>query len=205
MVRLSQGVDPLYRSMDKKVILTDMDSIIADFYFGVLDAYKADTGVDLPPEYIGGWDCDFPNGKNIFHYFSQPGFFRNLKVIPGSQEVLKALHDQGNEIVIASAATLTNAPGEKYEWLDEHFPWIKRDRVFFGKEKFRLRGDVLIDDHHLNVKAWKEQNRFGVTLGITYPYNAAHEAEFDTLAVGYQEMDKAWKTIAKELAFWTTT
>jgi 5'-nucleotidase len=189
--------------MIKKTILVDMDSIIADFYFGVIDAYKAETGEVLAPEYIGGWNVDFPNGKNIFAYFSQPGFFKGLKPIPGAHEALKDLHDQGHEVVLVSAATLTSAPGEKYEWLSEHYPWLHRNRVIFAKEKFRVHGDVLIDDHGENMAAWKiywnQRNHRTLGVGIEYPYNSNDETVrevFDYLAPSYKNFRNAWSQIA---------
>lgn len=173
-------------------LLVDMDSILADFYNRVIEMYREETG-DTGPVELNDWDMKFPNGKTCFPYFSQPGFFRNLKPIPGAQAVLKRFHDEEHEIVIASAATLTNAPGEKYEWLSEHYPWLHRDRVFFGKEKYRLRGDVFIDDHAANTREYMNHNPHALVLGIEYPYNRMHVAAFDHLVPSYRDYESAWK------------
>jgi 5'-nucleotidase len=178
-----------------KTILCDMDSITADFFYGCLDAYKEDTGVDLDPDVIGRWDPALPNGRTLLDYFGAPGFFLNLRPIPGAQEALKRLHDKGHQIVIASSAMLTHAPGEKYLWLEKYFPWIDRKRVNFIAEKWRLKGDILIDDHHENTKAWSKAHPDGITFGITYPYNTAHSEHFTYLVESYTDFAGAWRRI----------
>lgn len=178
-----------------KTILCDMDSIIADFYWGELEAYRKDVGHDVPDDVLNSWDAKFPNGKDCFYYFSQPGFFRNLKPIPGAHDVLKRWHDAGHQIVILSAATLTNAPGEKFEWLSEHYPWINRDNVIFTKRKELVRGDLLIDDHAANAKAYRMKNPDVPIIGITYPYNEKEVMAFDWLVNDYKNLARAWETI----------
>jgi 5'-nucleotidase len=185
--------------LEQRSIITDMDQIVADFYWRIMEMYHDETGHDLPPDYMRSWDVDFPNGKNIFYYFSQPGFFMSLKPIPGAQDVLKYRHSKGDEILIASAATLTNAPGEKYLWLDKHFPWINRDWVFFGKLKHKIRGDVLIDDHHVNAEKYKAANPDAMVIGIEYPYNVDHPEAFTHLFPSYQDFAGAWDKIDKVL------
>ena len=188
-----------------KIILCDMDSVIADFYQGCLDAYLAEENAlrreaGLEPtgvaqDVLKTWDAKFPNGKDCYAYFSQPGFFRNLAPVRRSQEVLKEWHDRGHQVVILSAATLTNAPGEKFEWLTEHFPWIHRDNVVFTKRKELVRGDLFIDDHASNAKAYRKANPNTPIIGIRYPYNLEETAEFTYVADDYTDLDAAWEEI----------
>lgn len=185
--------------MTPRTILVDMDSIIADFYFEVINRHEAETGEKIPHDSIDAWDKSWSEKRSMFYYFSQPGFFTSLKPIPGAHDVLKKLHDEGHEIVIVSAATLTNAPGEKYEWLSKHYPWINRNRVFFAKEKYRVIGDFLIDDHHENVSKWCEHmgkyGVYGMGIGIEYPYNKNHSKSFDMLVPSYLDFKVAWEEI----------
>lgn len=180
---------------NKMTILVDMDSIIADFYFAVLGMYSKEAGVPVDPNISPDWDATFPNGKTSNDYFSQPGFFRNLAPIPESQRVVRSWYDDGHEVVIASAATLTNAPGEKFEWLSEHYPWLSRNKVFFGKEKYRLRGDVLIDDHQGNAALYRQHNPEALVIGIEYPYNRESGQSFSFLAKDFQNFESAWRSI----------
>ena len=176
-------------------ILVDMDSIISDFYFGTIDAYEKDTGVRLPDDCMAVWENRFPNGKGCYDYFSQPGFFRNLKPIPGAHDTLKAFHDEGHEIVVVSSATVTHGPGEKFEWLTEHYPWLDRKRVIFAAEKFRVKGDFLIDDHSLNTGKFLQHNPWATTIGIEYPYNVIAREAFHHLVPSYLDFQSAWQKV----------
>lgn len=176
-------------------ILVDMDSILADFCGGLTAIYNAKHGTSLDTSYFTDWDTRLPNGHTMFDYFSRPGFFRSLPVIPGSQFSLKNWIYQGHEVIVVSTATLTNAPSEKYEWLKEHFQWIPRDNIVFAKRKYLVRGDVLIDDYHLNVEEWKKHNPSGLALGIEYEYNRPQADKFDYLFDGYENYEAAWHRI----------
>ncbi len=178
-----------------KTIICDMDSIVADFYFGILDAHEAETGSHLPHNHIDAWDKTL-DGVSMYKYFSKPGFFRTLKPIPGAHRVLKGLHDDGYEIVIATAiAGLGHAPDEKFCWLTEHYPWIHRNTVFMCKDKFRIRGDVFIDDHQDNTSLYMKHNPDALVLGIAYPYNMEHLQDFTHLVGSYLDFEQAWADI----------
>jgi 5'(3')-deoxyribonucleotidase len=168
--------------MRKLTILCDLDSIVADFYGACLEAYGADTGTNPPWDLISSWDFEFPNGKTCYNYFTVPGFFRDLKPVPGALESLKEIHDAGHTVLIVSSATNTSAPGEKYEWLSEHLPWLSRDNVYFCRQKYRIRGDVLIDDYQLNAREYRHHNPQALILGLKYPYNRDHQDAFHLLA-----------------------
>jgi 5'(3')-deoxyribonucleotidase len=93
-----------------KTILVDMDSIVADFYFEVIRRYTAETGHVPPPDVLGHWDAKLPNGKDSYAYFKEPGFFLACAPIPGALEFLQTAKDQGHDVLILSAATLTTPP-----------------------------------------------------------------------------------------------
>lgn len=178
-----------------KTILCDMDSILADFYFGVLGAYEKETGIRLPNDYISAWDTVMPNGKDMYDYFSVPGFFRNLRPVPGAQEALNAMHELGHDILILSAATITHAPGEKYEWLSEHFPWLNRKKVMFATDKYRVKGDVFIDDAPSNTSLYLRHWPAAQVIGIEYPYNVSVPEAYGELVPSYLDFEAAWRRI----------
>jgi 5'-nucleotidase len=178
-----------------KVILCDMDSILADFYFRILEMHQQETGVVLDPHHIDTWDKTL-SGVSMYHYFSQPGFFRGLRPVPGALEVLNRLHSAGHEIVVVTAvAGLGNAPGEKFAWLKEHLPWLVSNRVFMCKEKYRIRGDVLIDDHPENASQYRLHNPEALVIGIEYPYNRDCQDAFTHLVPSFLDFPRAWRDI----------
>ena len=72
--------------------------------------------------------------------------YRNLEVIEGAIEALAELNAD-HEIFIASTPPWTRPEvwGHKREWLEEHFPYLKR-KLILTHRKDLLIGDILIDD-----------------------------------------------------------
>lgn len=185
-------------------ILLDMDSILADFYFGILDAYREETGEDCDPEAIAEWDAKLPNGKLINYYFSQEGFFERLKPVEGAIEAMNLWKSEGHDLVIVSAATLTHAPTEKYKWINRHLPWFKRRNVIFAQRKELVKGDVLIDDAPRNAQDYRKAHPEALILGIEYPYNRVDQTGFDVVYKDYRNPRKAWKSIKERVALYSS-
>ena len=113
--------------MNKYRIFIDMDGVIADFE----SAAEAEALV-----------------KGVTK-LSRPDLFvnyRNLEVIEGAIESVAKLNVD-HEIFIASTPPWTRPEvwGHKREWLEEHFPYLKR-KLILTHRKDLLIGDVLIDD-----------------------------------------------------------
>ena len=72
--------------------------------------------------------------------------YRNLEVIDGAINAIAKL-SADHEIFIASPPPWTRPEvwGHKREWLEEHFPYLKR-KLILTHRKDLLIGDVLIDD-----------------------------------------------------------
>jgi 5'-nucleotidase len=182
--------------VSKKTILVDMDSIIADFYFRILEMYEEETGDKPRPDALDTWDARLPNGKDCFAYFSLPGFFKSLKPIPGAREFMQAAKAAGHDVLIVSTATLANAPAEKIEWLKEHMPWFDLKQVIFTGRKDAVKGDILIDDHRHNADLFRRANPDATIIGIEYPYNSGDLGSFSYLIKDYLNFEAAWKTIS---------
>ena len=103
-------------------IYIDMDGVITDFKKGQeYQGYKLSKRPDLVVNY------------------------RTLPVMEGAIEALAELNAD-HEIFIASTPPWTRPEvwGHKREWLEEHFPYLKR-RLILTHRKDLLIGDVLLD------------------------------------------------------------
>lgn len=177
-------------------ILVDMDSILCDFYFGVLERYTADTGLPVAKDALNHWDAVLPNGKDSWAYFKEPGFFRELKPIPGALEFVRSAKERGHDVLIVTASTLTHGPGEKFEWLTQHLPDFDRNQVIFAKRKELVSGDLLIDDNAPNCAGFLRAQPNSRAIGIEYPYNTPHPEAFTHLVPSYLDFAGAWQKIS---------
>ena len=91
------------------------------------------------------------NGKRPDLYVD----FRNLELMPGAQKALVKLNDDF-DIYIASTPSWSRPEvwAHKRQWIEEHFPWLKR-KLILTHHKNLLLGDVLIDDSR-----WRGQPDF---------------------------------------------
>ena len=107
--------------MNKYRIFIDMDGVISDF------EKAADEGnyVKRPDLYVD---------------------YRNLDIIDGAKDALMRLSND-HDVFIASTPPWSRPEvwGHKREWIEEHFPYLKR-KLILTHRKDLLIGDILIDD-----------------------------------------------------------
>lgn len=152
------------------ILFVDMDEVIADTYGAHIELYNAEFKGELTTDSCAGSEVwrmvPESHQESVRKHATRRGFFRTLKPIAGSKEVLAKLSSK-YEIYIASAAMqFPNSLEEKSEWLDEHFPFIPwQNRILCG-HKHILKGDVLIDDRSYNLEHFD-----GRSLQFTSPHN----------------------------------
>lgn len=152
-------------------IALDMDGVIADVYQQLFDLDEKDFGRRRTPEEVNGKPeaAIFPN---IRKYLFEPGFFRTLQVIPGSQEVVRELYEKYDLYIVSAALEFPLSPAEKQEWLEEHFSFIPWQKIVFCGSKQIVQADIMIDDHFKNL------DHFHGSTGILFsqPHNLLRDA-----------------------------
>ncbi len=98
------------------------------------------------------------------------GFFKGLDVMPGSQEVIRALQDKYDVYIATAAMEFRNSFVDKYDWLREHFPFIPWTHIVFCGDKSILAADYLIDDQARNFSGFQ-----GEGILYTAPHNVKVE------------------------------
>lgn len=176
-------------------LLIDLDGVCADFYGFLLKVYNKDFRDDLKFEDLYTWALEpcFKKAtrSQIRSYMSVPGFWHQLRPLPGAVEGLKRLQDAGHDVVIVSATPrdATLAGKEKLEWVHEHLPFIPHKNIILAARKELIMGDVLFDDGPHNAKARPDS-----TCVMDAPYNQGVEGkwrvrtwtEFEKLVEGLQ-------------------
>jgi len=73
--------------------------------------------------------------------------FSTFEPIVGAEDAVKKLEDMGHDLFIATTPPWNhpNAWGQKRNWIEKHFPTLKR-KMFLTHRKDLLKGDILIDD-----------------------------------------------------------
>jgi 5'(3')-deoxyribonucleotidase len=139
-----------------------MDDVLARFDLGFLSIYNEKYQDSLCPDDMFTWDMTQyvkkECGKSVYELLKHPGLFRYLQPTEHSQKVIERLHHAGFLILIVSDSPRghshdealeqysTNPADDKRAWLEEHFPMIPQNCIFFGSQKMFVTGDVLIDD-----------------------------------------------------------
>lgn len=153
--------------MNKKIILVDMDGVLADletrFFEQWRKKYPAHPQVPLEKRRTFRLEESYPNGlgKEIQSILSAPGFYKSLAVISGGKEALEKMQQLGNDVFICTSpiSNYKNCVLEKYLWVEKNlgFEWTKR--IIMTKDKTLIFGDILIDDkpEHVGLRkpAWK--------------------------------------------------
>nr|WP_297784011.1 5'(3')-deoxyribonucleotidase [uncultured Allomuricauda sp.] len=171
------------------IIFVDMDEVIADAYQAHIDIYNQEFGAQIKAEECLGkefWQCvPEAHQQSIRNHTRRDGFFKDLKLIEGSQEVLRGL-SQKHDVYIASAAMeFPQSLREKSDWLDEFFPFIPwQNRILCGN-KHVLKGDILIDDRSKNL---------GPFDGRSIMFTSPHNTNVNTF-----ERAHTWQDIADKL------
>lgn len=169
-------------------LVVDMDEVIADPISKFIALYHRDYGIEIP--------TGLEPGKEIYQlvpehintkwheYINEPGFFRDLPVIPGSQETLKTLQKKFDVYIVSAAMEFPNSLIDKYNWLKEHFDFIHWKNIIFCGDKI-VDAEVMIDDRIKNFSAFK-----GRKLLFTSPHN---------LLVTEYERVNTWEEVAQKL------
>lgn len=169
-------------------IAIDMDEVIADPISKFIQLYNRDFGVPL--------DLILEPGKEVYQhvpadvnrkwyeYINEKGFFRDLPVIPGSIEAIQKLQENHDVYIATAAMEFRNSLEDKFDWLQDHFPFIPWTNIIFCGNKV-LDVDVLIDDRIKNFADFK-----GRPLLFSSPHNM--------LITDYERVD-TWEQVLEKL------
>ena len=153
-------------------IAIDMDEVIVDVYPKFLDIYEAEHGRrPAYEEYAGGKIYDLvPGAEELRGRLHDPGFFRDLPLMDEAKETVRDLNEAAEVIIVTSAQEFRNSLTDKYDWLQEHLPFLSwKQYVFVGAKHF-IEADYLIDDHVKNHRTFQ---------GTGLLYHAPHNLDCD--------------------------
>lgn len=152
------------------ILFVDMDEVIADACGAFLQRYNREFDESVTLEQCHGkevWESIPEERRTVTRrYHHEDGFFRNLRPMENSQDVLKELVQKYTVYVASAAMEFPNSLREKSDWLDEYFPFIPWKKRILCGDKHILKGDILIDDRSYNLDGFE-----GRTILFTSPHN----------------------------------
>jgi 5'(3')-deoxyribonucleotidase len=156
--------------MEQKIrIAIDMDEVLADTIEKFVEVYRHDHQVEILLDKMDGQEFHEQLPETLDgswrKYVNQKGFFRDLKVMPGAAEVVKALHEKYEVYIVSAAMEFPNSLLDKHEWLAEHFPYISWKNIIFCGNKI-VDVQIMIDDRIRNFAGFK-----GRPLLFSSPHN----------------------------------
>jgi 5'(3')-deoxyribonucleotidase len=140
--------------MEQKTRLAiDMDEVIADTIDKFIEVYRKDHNTEILLEEMSGKEFHemLPDTLNQSWrtYVNEPGFFRDLKVMPGAQQVVKELCRKYDVYIVSAAMEFRHSLIDKYDWIEEHFPFIDWKHIVFCGFKI-VDVQIMIDDRIRN-------------------------------------------------------
>jgi len=139
----------------RKTIAIDMDGVIADTVAHFIACYERDYGERIQKEAFDGVPESegLPNGA-VKKFVYTPGFFRAVPVMEGAREAVMQLMKNFDVYIVSAAMEFPQSLIEKYEWLQEHFPFISWKNIVLCGDKSIIGTDYLIDDHVKNLDCY---------------------------------------------------
>ena len=136
--------------MKKKIILIDIDDVVADFEKSIMEKVKENNWEF--EENIGMY-VQIKDDKNYVKKFSiieEKNFFLELEPIKDSVKYIKEIiSDKNFEVFFCSAPTsfYKNFVLEKYLWIEKYFGFEMTKKIILTRDKTLIKADYLIDDN----------------------------------------------------------
>jgi 5'-nucleotidase len=142
-------------SIKRKTIAIDMDGVIADTVSHFISWYEREFGERIEKEaFYGVPESEgLPNGA-VRKLVYMPGFFRTVPVMDGARQAVSELMINFDVYIVSAAMEFPQSLIEKYEWLQENFPFITWNNIIFCGDKSIIGTDYMIDDHVKNLDCY---------------------------------------------------
>ena len=168
-----------------KRIAIDMDEVISDANIRFIEWYKRDYGIEFAQEQLASTrfeDLLQDDHKHVVReYAFHDDFFKDLDIIPGSQDVIQELHKKYEIFITTAAMEFPNSFLPKLQWLQDHFPYISWKNIVFCGDKSIINADYLIDDNVYHFRRF-----IGQGILFTAPHNK--NVEWDVRVNSWQEV-----------------
>lgn len=159
------------------VIKIDVDGVIRDILTPICDIYNNACGMSMTIDDIKEYDVNniftklydkftMKPSDYFFNYMSDDVFLNKALPLKGASEAIKRLRENGNKVVIVTYQETLKNKLLTLEFLDKF--GIEYDDICFTKDKYLIKGDVLIED---NPHFLMDERDECLRICVDYPYN----------------------------------
>lgn len=142
------------RTNSGRLILCDVDQVVADLHRVWLRLYNADYNDTLTVHELVDWDMTKfvkPEcGKKIEDYLYEPGLYDYVPMIPDADWGVDRLRTAGHRVVFVTSDPSGGKSG-KIDWLKRHRLVSSQNDWIIAHDKSMIHGDILIDDSPRNI------------------------------------------------------
>lgn len=135
-------------------ILFDADDVAESLLEGWVKTLNDRYGTSVSVDDVTDWNIAlaFPTltKKQVYGVLQEDEIWKNLTPIPGAQEYLQRLYDEGHELYMVTATDYRTCC-VKIERILEMFPFLDESHIIITQNKQMVMGDVLIDDGPHNL------------------------------------------------------
>ena len=148
---------PWYSGNNRPIVLLDMDDVITNCLRSAVKNYNEENKTDFNYKDCNTWNLEEFLGVDtevVLNLFRDPGFFENLTPKKGSIGAInKLIKSTLYDIYIITATSDDDGSElmEKIRWFKKYIPNFNTKRIISCRDKYIIRGDVLVDDKVENL------------------------------------------------------
>jgi len=158
--------------------LIDVDEVLGDFQGPALRAIEEVTGIKVDLNTLDHWDIftviRTPEENDaVWAKIAEPGFATKIEPTSGSLEFIQELRKMSHVGICTSPCYKSPTwVYERTQWLWTHFG-IHEDDIHFTNSKFKVQGDLLLDDRPHHILNWGRRHPHGTGLLWHIPNTAS--------------------------------
>lgn len=138
------------------VLCIDIDDVICPLQETVIKLFNERFGSNYTLKNFTEYNImnvlPLQDGSVMKGMYGEPGLYNKIKPLPGAQEGLQKLINDGHQVYLVSAA-VPKTYGEKVEFIHRYFPFIDDGHIVCMKHKWMFKCDVMIEDNYETLTA----------------------------------------------------